>query len=54
MTAAPVDWQGIYVGGILGGAWNNSYWSDTFGSTPGAPGYYNTAGFGDEIHSTGP
>lgn len=50
----PVNWSGLFVGGILGGAWSNGYWSDPFSSTIGSTGYVNVAHFGDHIHSTGP
>lgn len=47
-------WQGVFLGGNIGGAWGNSEWSDPFGATPGAPDYINTPGFGDHIASSGP
>lgn len=50
----PVNWQGLFIGGSLGGSWSKSYWSDPFGPTPAAPGYINVAGFGDELRTTGP
>jgi opacity protein-like surface antigen len=46
--AAPFNWQGVLVGGHLGGAWGESNWSDPFAATNG-----NIAGFGDQIRSTG-
>lgn len=52
--SSPMTWQGFYIGGNLGGSWGNSDWSDPFGPTPGDPGFTNAAGFGDNIHSTGP
>ncbi|MGV3740344.1 MAG: outer membrane protein [Gammaproteobacteria bacterium] len=48
------NWEGVFVGGNIGGAWGSSTWSDPFGSTEGAPGFVNVAGFGDNISSSGP
>jgi outer membrane immunogenic protein len=50
----PFDWQGVYVGGHMGGAWGQSEWTDPFGSTAAGAGFVNVAGFGDNIRSTGP
>lgn len=49
-----VNWNGLFIGGNLGGAWSNSYWSDPFSSTIGSTGAVNIAHFGNKIHSTGP
>jgi len=48
-----VNWNGLFIGGSLGGAWSNSDWSDPFASTILA-GYVNAAGFGDYVRSSGP
>lgn len=48
------NWQGVFIGGNIGGAWGTSAWSDPFGITAGAPGYVNVPGFGDNISSSGP
>jgi opacity protein-like surface antigen len=50
----PRSWQGLFIGGHVGGAWGQDAWSDPYGSTPGQPGYINVAGFGDHIASSGP
>jgi hypothetical protein len=54
VMAAPMNRTGLYVGASLGGGWSNDRWSDQFGSTPGAFGFFNVAGFGDTTHATGP
>lgn len=54
LLTSPMHWKGVFVGGDLGGAWGRGYWSDPFGATPGAPGFTNVPGFGDQIRSTGP
>jgi opacity protein-like surface antigen/outer membrane protease len=54
VAAAAMNWTGIYIGAHLGGGWSNDRWSDPFGSTPGAFGFFNVAGFGDTTHATGP
>ena len=48
------NWDGLFVGGHLGGAWSKSEWSDPFSSTIGSTGAVNVAHFGDKIHTTGP
>lgn len=48
------NWEGVFIGGNVGGVWGNSSWSDPFGSSEGAPGFVNVAGFGDDISSSGP
>lgn len=53
MTAA-MNWTGFYIGGHLGGGWSDDHWSDPFGSTVGAGGFVNVAGFGDQTRATGP
>lgn len=52
--STPVNWKGLFIGGTLGGAWSNSYWSDPFGPTIGDSGLINAASFGDQIRSSGP
>ena len=54
VAAAAMNWTGFYIGAHLGGGWSNDRWSDPFGSTPGAFGFFNVAGFGDTTHATGP
>ncbi len=49
-----INWKGFFIGGSLGGSWSKSYWSDPFNSSIGVPGYVNVAGFGDQIHTSGP
>lgn len=51
---SPVNWQGLYVGGYLGGAFGESRFSDSFASTPAEEGLMNVAGFGNKIHVSGP
>jgi outer membrane immunogenic protein len=41
MAYVPYSWTGFYIGGQLGGAWNESDWSRPAGST------FNTAAYGD-------
>ncbi len=54
LPVAPVNWTGFYLGGHLGGGRSDDRWSDPFGSSPGAGGTVNVAGFGDTINATGP
>lgn len=49
----PMNWTGFYAGGHFGGGWSDAQWSDPFGSTAGAFGSVNVAGFGDHTHATG-
>jgi hypothetical protein len=53
-TSRPMNWTGYYVGGHLGGGWSDDHWSDPFGSTVGAGGLINVAGFNDITRATGP
>ena len=50
----PVSWQGIFIGGTIGGEWGRSAWSDPFVSSTAATGLPNVAGFGGKIRSSGP
>lgn len=54
LAAGPMNWTGFYVGGHMGGGYSDDNWSDPFGSTVGAGGFTNVAGFGDTTHATGP
>lgn len=54
MFTQPVNWNGIFVGGHVGGGWNTIHVSNPFGSTLSPENLVNVAGFGNEIHSTGP
>jgi opacity protein-like surface antigen len=54
LAMGPMNWTGWYVGGHLGGGVSDARWSDPFGSTAGAGGFINVAGFGDKTHATGP
>ncbi|WOH64017.1 outer membrane protein [Bradyrhizobium sp. BWA-3-5] len=54
LATRPMDWRGFYVGGYLGGGRSDSRWSDPFGSTDGANGAVNVAGFGNKTIATGP
>jgi opacity protein-like surface antigen len=49
----PMNWNGVFVGGHVGGGFSNETWSDPFGPTMRA-GLINVAGFGDTIHNNGP
>lgn len=51
---SPMQWDGLFVGVQVGGAWGNNTWSDPFGASIGGEGYVNSAGFGDSISSSGP
>lgn len=55
VSSEAIHWQGVFVGGHLGGALNKQFWSDPFASTlvPGS-GRTNIRGFGDKIDATGP
>jgi hypothetical protein len=53
-ASGPMDWTGVYVGAHLGGGSSHGQWSDPFGSTVGAGGFINVAGFGDTTNATGP
>lgn len=53
-TEKRINWQGLFIGGDLGGAWGYSYWSNPFPSSEAYPGYINVSGFGNNIQSTGP
>ena len=55
-TILPVpslNWQGVVVGGHVGGAWGKSNWSDPFVSSASGS-FMNVAGFGDKLRLTGP
>lgn len=51
---APMNWTGLYVGGMMGGGVSNADWSDPFGTMPSGLGGTNVAGFGDATRAEGP
>ena len=53
-TRAPMDWNGLYVGGHLGGGWSTAAWADPFGATNSPDGSLNFPGFGDNTKAHGP
>ncbi len=52
-SSTNIKWQGVFVGGMLGGAWGTNQISDPFGATVAQTGFINAANFGNKIRSTG-
>ncbi len=53
-TKETMNWNGLFLGGDLGGAFGTSNWNDPFNASIASPGYINVPYFGDTISSSGP
>jgi opacity protein-like surface antigen len=54
LVRGPMDWNGLYVGGHLGGGWSTAAWADPFGATTSPDGSQNVPYFGDVTKAHGP
>ena len=54
VARGPMNWNGVYVGGHLGGAWSTAAWADPFGPTASPDGSENVPYFGDITKAHGP